>query len=241
MCIAKPPLRDANVRGRYQWLLFDADGTLFDYDRAEQVALSGALERIGVAFQLEHLIAYRRFNHEVWQAFERGEITPDTLKVRRFERLFREVGISHSPVDFSGLYLDALADCSALVEGAEAVVRALVRGHRLAVVTNGLQAVQRRRMARSTVRDCFLVVVISEEIGAAKPAREFFDATFARLGNPARHQVLMIGDNWNSDIVGGVQYGLDTCWYNPGSRPRPDGRAITREIAALEELIPWLT
>jgi FMN phosphatase YigB (HAD superfamily) len=83
-------------------------------------------------------------------------------------------------------------------------------------------------------------MIISEEIGAAKPARQFFDAALARLGNPSRQEVLMIGDNWTSDIVGAAQYGLDACWYNPGHRPRPAGCEITREITSLGELTDWL-
>ncbi len=225
---------------RYRWLLFDADGTLFDYDRAERTALAGALQQIGVAFQPEHLAAYRRFNHEVWQALERGQITPDVLKVRRFELLFQSIDVDHSPADFSTRYLDAIADCAELLDGALEVVQALQSRYRLAIVTNGLSAVQRRRFERSAIRDCIAEIIISEEIGTAKPAPEFFDVTFARLGNPSRTEVLMIGDNWGSDIVGGVNYGLDTCWFNPERKPVPTGFAITREIATLQELALWL-
>lgn len=225
---------------RYRWLLFDADGTLFDYDRAESTALAHALQQIGVKFRPDHLAAYRRFNQEVWLALERGEITPGVLKVRRFERLFQSIGVEHSPADFSGRYLEALADCVELIEGALTVVQTLSRKYRLAVVTNGLSAVQRRRLDRSAIRDCIAEIVISEEIGAAKPAGAFFDATFARLGKPSKAEVLMIGDNWGSDIQGGVQYGLDTCWYNPGRQPRPNSPIITREIASLQELSHWL-
>jgi YjjG family noncanonical pyrimidine nucleotidase len=225
---------------RYRWLLFDADGTLFDYDRAEQAALAQAFGQIGARFEPGHLTAYRRINHELWQALERGTISPDALKVRRFELLFKAIGIDHSPASFSALYLAALADCSDLVDGAQEVLQSLRNKYRMAVVTNGLQAVQRRRLDRSAIRDCVAEVVISEEIGAAKPSREFFDTTFARLGNPPKPEVLVIGDNWSSDIQGGVAYGIATCWFNPGRQPRPNGLAITREISSLRELTEWL-
>jgi YjjG family noncanonical pyrimidine nucleotidase len=226
---------------RYRWLLFDADGTLFDYDRAESAALAAALEQIGVAFQPEHLAAYRRVNQEVWQALERGQIRPDVLKVRRFELLFQAIGVDHSPAEFSDRYLNAIADCAVLIDGALEVVQALRSKFRMAIVTNGLSLVQRRRFERCAIRDCVAEIIISEEIGRAKPAPEFFDVTFARLGNPSKTEVLMIGDNWSSDIAGGANYGLDTCWYNPNRQPRPNGLLITREIAALEELTGWLT
>jgi 2-haloacid dehalogenase len=232
---------DRETAPRYQWLLFDADGTLFDYDRAERAALAGAFQQMGLAFQPEYLSAYRRFNQQVWQAFERRQITPDALKVRRFELLFQAIGVAHSPADFSPRYLNALADCSELLDGALEALQVLRKNHRIAVVTNGLQAVQRRRLDRSAIRECIAEVFISEELGVAKPAPEFFDAVFARLGNPAKRDVLMIGDNWSSDIEGGVSYGLDTCWFNPARLPRRNGLAITREIAALRELVEWLT
>lgn len=225
---------------RYRWLLFDADGTLFDYDRAEQAALAQAFGQIGARFEAGHLAAYRRINQEVWRALERGQISPDALKVRHFELLFKAMGIDHSPASFSALYLAALADCSELVDDAQEVLQSLKNKYRMAVVTNGLQAVQRRRLDRSAIRDCITEVIISEEIGAAKPSREFFDTTFARLGNPPKQEVLMIGDNWSSDIQGGVEYGIATCWFNPSRQPRPNGLPIIREISSLRELTEWL-
>ena len=103
-----------------------------------------------------------------------------------------------------------------------------------------MRKVQHRRLERSAIRDYVSEIIVSEEIGHAKPAREYFDIAFARAGNPAKHAVLMIGDNWNSDILGAAQYGIDTCWYNPGRQRRPARPAITNEIATLEELPPWL-
>jgi 2-haloacid dehalogenase len=222
---------------RYQWLLFDADGTLFDYDRAETAALGQAFHRIGVTFDTNTLAEYRRINQALWQAVEKGELSPAALKVRRFELLLETIGVPHSPANFSDLYLQCLADCSELIDGAGEVVRVLQARCRVAIVTNGLQAVQRRRLARSAIRDCITEIIISEEIGAAKPAREFFDTTFARLGHPPKDRVLMIGDNWVSDIQGAAEYGIDTCWYNPAGRPRPARPAITCEIRSLRELI----
>jgi 2-haloacid dehalogenase len=122
------------------------------------------------------------------------------------------------------------------MEGAREALDVLKRNHRLAILTNGLQAVQRSRLARSEIRTHISDIIISEEIGCAKPAREYFDVAFARLGQPSRREVLMIGDNWASDIQGAMQYGLDTCWYNPGHQLRPDGPGPTFEVASLREL-----
>jgi len=225
---------------RYQWLLFDADGTLFDYERAERVALEQALGQIGVPFDPGYLATYQRINQGLWQGVEKGEITPGVVKVRRFELWLEAIHVPHSPAAFSASYLECLANCSELLEDAAAVLGALHSKYRIAILTNGLQVVQRGRLARSAIRHHISDLIISEEIGAAKPAKDFFDLAFARLGHPSKREVLMIGDGWASDIQGAVQYGIDACWYNPGRKPRPADCEITREIASLRELTDWL-
>jgi len=224
----------------YQWLLFDADGTLFDYVRAEALALEKTFQHVGAPFEQRYLDAYQRINRQIWQALEQKQITPDVLRVRRFELLFEKLGIAISPVIFSEAYLKYLADCGELIEGAQDVLDALHAKYRFAILTNGLQAVQRSRLAHSAIRDYIAALVISEEIGFAKPERGFFEAAFARLGNPPREQVLMIGDSLTSDIQGASAYGIDTCWYNPERQPRPASPVITYEITHLRELIALL-
>ena len=236
----KSPLASRVEVPCYRWLLFDADGTLFDYDRAERGALEQTLARIGVAFDPSCLATYRRINQALWQKVENGELAPGEVKVRRFELFLEAIRVACSATAFSASYLECLADCSELVEDADRVLEALHRKYRIAILTNGLSEVQRRRLARSVIRDHVSDIIISEEIGAAKPARAFFDAAFARLGHPSKREVLMIGDGWDSDIQGALEYGIDACWYNPARKPRPARCEITREIASLRELTDWL-
>ena len=225
---------------RYQWLLFDADGTVFDYDRAENIALVEVFRLMGVTFDPAYLTAYRHINQALWQAVEKGELTLSRLKVHRFELLLQTIGVAYPPSAFSASYLNCLADRSELVENAAEVVQALHGKYRIAILTNGLQVVQRERLAKSIIHQYVAEVIISEEIGVSKPAREFFDAALARLGHPSHREALMIGDSWASDILGAIQYGLDACWFNPEHKPRPVGYGVTREIASLRELIEWL-
>jgi 2-haloacid dehalogenase len=226
---------------RYQWLLFDADDTLFDFERAEGKALEQAFGLIGVTFNPDYLATYQRINLALWQAVERGEIKPAIVKLRRFEQLLEAIGVGDSAATLSANYLECLAACSELIEGASEVLQVLHKEYRIAILTNGLQVVQRGRLARSAIRDHIADIIISEEIGFAKPAKEFFDIAMARLGNPPKREVLMIGDGWNSDIQGAARYGIDACWYNPARRPRPTNAEITREIVSLRELVEWLT
>jgi 2-haloacid dehalogenase len=228
------------MKKHYPWLCFDADGTLFDYDHAENIALKQAFQSLHIPFEDTYLDIYGRINQQLWQALERREITPTVLQVRRFELLLETLHLAGSPTQISAAYLEQLALRAELIDGAADVLHALEGACRFAIVTNGLQAVQRSRLAHSAIRDCISELIISEEVGAAKPKPAFFEAAFARLGHPARSDVLVIGDSLSSDMQGGVDYGLDTCWYNPAGAPRPGDLPITYEIAHLRELLEIL-
>jgi 2-haloacid dehalogenase len=212
-------------------------GTLFDYNRAEATALRKTFHSLTLPFEDEYLGVYRSINSKLWQALEQHEITPAVLRFRRFELLLESLQLSGSPDQMSTAYIEQLAICTDLIDGAYEVLQTLHGTSRLAIVTNGLQAVQRSRLAHSAIRDFITELIISEEVGAAKPQPAFFEAAFARTGQPAKSDVLLIGDSLTSDIRGGVDYGLDTCWYNPTAEPGPDGLTITYEIGHLRELL----
>lgn len=223
---------------KYTWLLFDADDTLFDFPRAEANALRWTLEQSSLLFRPEFFAIYSRCNQQVWKEFERGEITTLELRVKRFRLFFQEAGIAGDPQAASPLYLRNLALGADLLPGAEEVIRALRGRFRLALVTNGLKEVQRPRLERSALRDGFERVFISEEIGAAKPSRDYFEAVFRGIGNPPKQSVLLIGDSLTSDMRGGLDYGLDTCWYNPLGKTTD--LPVTYQIAQLTELLALL-
>ncbi|MHB8958014.1 MAG: YjjG family noncanonical pyrimidine nucleotidase [Candidatus Limnocylindrales bacterium] len=221
---------------RYPWLLFDADDTLFDYGRAENEAVRGAFEAQGVAFDDRWLAAYRVVNARAWRALEQGRVTPARLRVVRFEELFAELGLALDPVAFSAVYLGQLAMQAHLTDGALEVVESLRADHRVAIITNGLSDVQRPRIARSPLAGVVEHLVISEEVGAAKPDPAIFAVALERMGGPDPSDVLVIGDSLSSDIAGGVAAGLDTCWFNPRAQGRGDAPTPTYEIRRLEEL-----
>jgi 2-haloacid dehalogenase len=225
------------MKKHYPWLFFDADGTLFDYERAETTAFQNAIRAAGIAYEDAYLGIYRRINAGLWQALERGEITPAVLPVRRFGLLQEALQLSFSPEWMSAAYLEQLALQTDLIDGALDVLHTLRSVSRIAILTNGLKAVQRSRLARCALCDYISDLIISEEIGAAKPDTAYFAAAFERLGNPPKGDVLLIGDSLSSDMRGGVDFGLDTCWFNPGGATRPADMAITYEIARLRELL----
>ncbi|MCP4535587.1 MAG: noncanonical pyrimidine nucleotidase, YjjG family [Chloroflexi bacterium] len=221
---------------KYKWLLLDADNTLFDYDKAEATALQRTFEQFGHKFEPAYAKAYRRINHKIWLQFEQGQISQDRLRTRRFELLFEAVEIESDPVKFSVTYIQNLAKGAYLIDGAEQVVKSLVGRVGLMLITNGLKEVQRSRLARSTIADCFSDVVISDEIGVAKPEVGIFQVAFERMRNPKKADVLIVGDSLTSDIKGGNAYGIDTCWFNPDRLVCDQDVEIQYEIRRLDEL-----
>jgi 2-haloacid dehalogenase len=217
----------------YDLILLDADGTLFDFDAAAAAAFRATSTEagIGTAAVEEGLFQrYLEINHALWAALERGEIDKESLKAERFRRLFAERTIAADAVAFSGRYLDHLAEGVQLLEGAEAFVRTLAgTGVDLAIVTNGISSVQRGRFFRSPLAALIPHFFISEELGAEKPAAEFFAEAFRRLDRPVTRKegVIVMGDSWSADIAGALGFGLDALWFNPARKPRPDAAGQT--------------
>ncbi len=221
---------------RYTWLFFDADGTLFDYDKAEEKALSASFAEMGLPFREEYGPLYRQFNAQVWKDFEAGRTTAERLRVERFEQLLAAAGLRADAEEFSRRYLPNLARGSDLMPGADEVLRALRPHYHFALITNGLKDVQRPRLERSGIAGLFEQVAISEELGVVKPDPAYFEAVFARIGGLDKAQALVIGDGLTSDIQGAINYGLDACWFNPKGLARDPRYATRYEIRALNEL-----
>jgi len=222
----------------YNWLLLDADGTLFDYDKAESKALRTSLVRIGIRFRPEYHATYRTINAALWKAFERNEITQTEVRTKRFEQLFDEIGVQADATAFDSLYLEALSREADLIDGARSVLAQLAKHAKMVLLTNGIPHVQRSRLARSELAPYFQAIIISGEIGVAKPDPRIYEATFDAIRNPRKATVLMVGDSLTSDIQGGNNAGIDTCWYNPTRHPSPRDPTPTYEIASLDELVP---
>ncbi len=222
---------------KYKWLLFDADGTLFDYNKAEYGALKKTFARFDIEFNQENIAKYKEANSSVWREFEKGNISPDNLKIKRFEILSLKLNLSFDFTEMSKKYLENLSGFTDLIDGASEVIEKLSKRYKLAIVTNGLTCVQEKRFAESSIGKYFEDYFISEKMGIAKPSGKYFDIVFNAIGNPAKPEVLIIGDNLNSDILGGVNYGVDTCWFNPDKSENARNLKINYEITNLKELL----
>ena len=225
---------------KYDYLLFDADNTLFDFQTSEAFALEQALQGLGIEFNYGYVESYRVINHEVWRDFENGELAKEHLRNRRFELFFMELGIRADVDRVAREYLEHLSQSAFLIPGAEALLEEVSKNHKLVLVTNGLKEVQRPRLKKSTIGHYFETIVVSDEIGHAKLDAAFFDYVFNEIGFPDKSRVLMIGDNINADIRGGLEYGLDSCWYNPEKKSLENGINPTMIIHQIGQLTRFL-
>ena len=196
---------------RYPYLLFDADNTLFDFDRANRVAFEAACASVGLAYSDELLRRYEVHNNACWTMFDRGEASKDFIVVERFRRFFAELGADAPPETANETHLSTLATCSFPAPHSVEVCARLSQTHRLFLVTNAVASVQRGRLARAEIRPYIEAAFISEEVGAQKPTTAYFDYVFAHIDGITRGNCLVIGDSLSSDIQGANNYGLPCC------------------------------
>lgn len=224
---------------KYYCILFDADNTLLNFDAAENKALAETLVNFGIEPDAETVQTYRTINEELWRQLEKGQIRREKLFSERFSRFLKAIDAAGDGVEMNRYYLEQLSTHPDLMSAEVLdVLRELSEVATLAIVSNGAQKVQTRRLAESGVMNFMEDVFISEKMGCEKPNARIFDAALRALGVENREHVLMVGDSLASDIQGGSNAGLDTCWYNPNHTENPGKVIPTYEIASLEELYP---
>ena len=221
----------------YDWILFDADNTLFDFNHSQTVALRQSIEAMDIPYQAHYLPTYHEINQACWRDFEKGTITQLQLRSLRFANFLDAIGFHRDPSKFNERYLDFLAQTDFLLPNARPLLEQLQTNFQLAIITNGLKEVQRRRIHKANLDHYFQAIIVSDEIGHAKPHAPFFEYTFNAIGHPNKSKVLVVGDSLNSDIRGGEAFGLDTCWVNLHQQPNLSKIKPTYEIHALEELL----
>ena len=221
----------------YRTILLDLDHTLFDTEASEKIAFEQAMLSAGVPEAVAWFRTYQRINLELWSALERGELHPRMIRNLRLERLVAECGLDADPEIMADAFVAGLGAYGDLYAGARAVLEELASRASLALVSNGFGEVQRSRIARLGLDEYFDAVAISAEVGVAKPDSGIFDYVFESLGSPARQTAVMVGDNLSADIAGGANYGIATCWYNPGRRAVDSAHTIDHEIDDLQQLL----
>jgi len=216
----------------YVWILFDADDTLFHFDARQGLRL--AFAHYGVDFGEDDYARYQELNRPLWVDYQDGRIGAAELQAARFRPWAERLGVP--PGELNDAFLAAMADTCALLPGAAELLRALAGRVRMGLVTNGFTALQTLRLERTGLKHAFFPLVISEAVGVAKPDVRIFEHALALMGRPPRERVLMVGDNPHSDIRGGLDAGLRTCWVNAHGHDAPEGIAPHNQVASLAEL-----
>lgn len=196
-------------------VLFDLDDTLFDFHKAEKIALTKTLVHFGIDPTEETLALYSTINAAHWKRLELGEISREEVKVGRYRELFKTIGVECDPVKATAYYESMLAIGHYFMPGAPELLGELYRKYRLYIVSNGTAKVQEGRIGSSGIAKYMDGIFISQILGANKPDKQFFDICFAEIPDFSLSETVIIGDSLSSDIKGGISAGITTVWFNP--------------------------
>jgi YjjG family noncanonical pyrimidine nucleotidase len=221
---------------KYTTILIDADDTLLDFKRAEHDALTKTLESFSIEPSDLVTSVYSEINDGYWKLLEKGGITKEALRVRRFEDLCTHFGFNKNAERMASIYEKTLGTMTYLLNGALELCRDLSSRYRLYIVTNGIKDVQMGRLYNSEIKDLFITAFVSEEMGSEKPRVEYFDAVAERIPEFDKEKTIIIGDSLSSDIKGGINYGIDTCWYNPKNKAAPKDMEITYIVNSFDDI-----
>lgn len=220
----------------FEFLLLDMDDTILDFKKAEEVALKKTLESFSLMPTPEVCARYSAINQGYWEMLERKEITRQRLKVQRFEDLFREYGILIDSELCAKRYVENLAQGHYFMPGAEEALVGLSKKYKLYLVSNGATDVQKSRLGSAGIEKYFQKVFISQEVGVDKPDKLFFERCFAQIPDFDRQKAIIVGDSLTSDILGGRNAGITTCWVNANKKPARSDIPADYEIQALSQL-----
>lgn len=203
------------MTGDKMTLLFDLDNTLLDFDTAEAAALTRALGHFGIEATPARLALYNSINKRYWALLEDGTLTRREVLYGRFKAFFDEIGVQADYVAAQDMYEEGLCGGVYYVPGALELLEALYTEHDLYIISNGNAKVQDARLGSSGITRYFKNIFVSEKMGADKPSRRFFELCIAQIPGFDASRALIIGDSLTSDIRGGMNMGIATCWYNP--------------------------
>ena len=220
---------------KYKVILFDADETLFDFKSSEKESFKNTILEFGIDYDEDyHFGTYKEINTAIWKELEEGLITPKKLKIERFKRFLDKLDMNFDENEFAAAYMKHLGNSSILLDGAVELIQDISDKYVISIITNGITNVQQRRIKNSPIAEYFSDIFISEDIGVSKPNPDIFKHAINSLGSFSNDEILMVGDSLSSDIKGGINYKIDTCWYNPDNKAAKYPSKY--QIGALSEL-----
>lgn len=225
-----------------QTILWDVDATLLDFHAAERTAILKLFQQFHLGECSDAMLQrYAKINRGYWERLERCELTRDQVLVGRFQEFFEKEGLDVSAAPaFNEAYQQALGDTIVYRDDSYQIIDSLRGKVKQYVVSNGTIVAQEKKLRLSGLGALMDGVFLSEELGVEKPNKAFFDKVFEEIGDIDRDTVLIVGDSLTSDIRGGNNAGIRTCWYNPGHAARIEGVHVDYEITDLHEVYDLL-
>ncbi|MDD4973681.1 MAG: YjjG family noncanonical pyrimidine nucleotidase [Bacteriovorax sp.] len=224
---------------KYDLLLFDADDTLLDFKRSENISFQIILKKNGIIGDIEAFHeSYKIINDLLWSQHAEGLVSKDFLKVERFRKFLEVNNLEADPIQLCDDYLETLPSQVFLIEGATELLKTLHGKIPLVIVTNGIGSVQHKRLLNSGLKPFIELMVISDECGFSKPDRRIFDYTFDLLNRSLlSSRTLMIGDRLETDILGARNIAMDSCWFNPDKFNNTTNISPTYEIQHIIDVL----
>ncbi len=220
----------------YKFLFLDLDDTILDFQKAEHIALGKTLCTFGLEPTNEVCSRYSQINREHWERLERNELTREQVLTGRFYELFHEMGIEVDPEAVAKCYENHLSVGHYFLPGAEKALKMLSQKYKLYLASNGTAKVQAGRLASAKISQYFEEIFISQELGANKPSPAYFEACFSRIPDFDKGKAMIVGDSLTSDILGGQNAGIATCWVNPTHKSGREDIRVDYEIEYLSQL-----
>lgn len=202
-------------------IFIDVDNTLLDFDEYTKYILEKGFSDFSLGkFDLSMLDIFHEVNNQLWRQIEKGEISMPELQKVRFQRFFDKLGIEFDGVKFGKYYKDNLFESAIVVPHAYEMLEYLSKKYILCVASNGPYEQQLHRLKIANMDKCFKYFFISEKLGHSKPSKEFFSGAFKELNEEQQilpEETCIIGDSLTSDMAGGRDFGMKTCFYNKKS------------------------
>ena len=229
---------------KYTTLFFDLDHTLWDFEANSKEALTEIFEKHqllvkGVTSFDEFLAVYYKINDQMWEQYQKDEITKDELRNDRFYNALVAFGIiDRKLADAIGdYYVKTSPYKTNLFDGCHEVLTELKLRYALHIITNGFDEVQHIKLQESNLTQYFGDIITSEKVGSKKPQRKIFEKSLELTGVTVQES-LMIGDGVETDIKGARDFGMDQVYFNPHNNPQPV--EATYSIKHLSELLELL-
>ena len=225
-----------------QAILWDVDATLLDFHAAERTAILKLFRQFHLGECSDAMLQrYAKINRGYWERLEKGELTRDQVLVGRFQEFFEKEGLDVSAAPaFNEAYQQALGDTIVYCDDSYQIIDSLRGKVKQYVVSNGTIVAQEKKLRLSGLGALMDGIFLSEELGVEKPNKAFFDKIFEEIGDIDRDAMLIVGDSLTSDIRGGNNAGIRTCWYNPGHEVPIEGVHVDYEISDLHEVYDLL-